>query len=240
MRYHYIYKLTDPRYPQEHRGHVWYIGRTSGKLSSLPDSLTASWLNEGGPKRQKLQELLPQNVKPNVIVIEKVTSARHAKERVEHWIDHYEGLGYELINAQLDDRCVAWDKQRVIEDFQIEVMRLLLEQGSPYSAALKELSEEGREGSALRLYLQAAETPDLSIEEIPALFQERDERVKGLERKVMRAIDSGEIQEPIASALKEAIEEGKQSVAEEGSAIDRYIMMIAETSAAQSRQSAKG
>ncbi len=227
MRFHKVYKLIDPRYQEEDPRRVRYIGRTSEKLSALLDTLATAWCKNGGPKWKWLQEMSRAEVKPSIIVIEKVDSAWDAKDSEAHWIDHYEALGYQLINVEGDQYNRAWNRQRVIEDFQIEVMRLLLGEDSPYDAAIKNLSR-GENGSALLLYLQAAETPTLSIEEIPDLFRERDERIRGLERRVEVAVEAGKIRETVASAVMEAIEEGKQSVPEEeGSAIERYVEMVA-------------
>ncbi len=227
MRFHKVYKLIDPRYQEEDPRHARYIGRTSEKLSALLDTLSTVWCKEGGPRWKWLQEMSRAEVEPVIIVIEKVDSAWDAKDSEAHWIDHYEALGYQLVNVEGDQYNRVWNRQRVIEDFQIEVMRLLLGQDSPYDAAIKNLSEGGKK-SALLLYLQAAETPDLSIEEIPDLFRERDERVRGLEHRVEVAIESGKIREAVASALKEAVEEGRRSLPEEeGSAIERYVEMVA-------------
>ncbi len=238
MRYHRVYRLVDPRYLLEDPKHIRYVGRTSKKLSKQLCQHLTNWPREGSFRRAWLRDMSQAGVEPNIVAIERVKSAREAKERKQYWVHYYEGQGYELINAQLDERLPAWDRQRVVEDFQIEVMRLLLGQEPPYSVALGNLSGNG-EGSALQLYLQAAETPDLSIEEIPDLFQERDERVRGLECKVLRAIDSGEIQGSIVSALREAIEEGKRSVVEEGSAIEHYVAMVAAAAAKDAQSTSR-
>ncbi len=236
MRFHKVYKLIDPRYQEEDPRRVRYIGRTSEKLSALLDTLSTAWRKDGGPKWKWLQEMSRAKVDPGIIVIEKVDSAWDAKESEAHWIDHYEALGYQLVNVEGDQYNRAWNRQRVVEDFQIEVMRLLLGQDSPYDAAIKKLSEKGK-GSALLLYLQAAETPNLSVEEIPDLFRERDERVRGLEHRVVVAIEAGKIREPIMSALREAIEEGKRSIPEEeGSAIERYVEMVAAATLAKEKE----
>lgn len=239
MRYYRIYRLVDPRYSMEDPRYIRYIGRTSSKLSARLSQHLTSWCKDGGPKWKWLQEMLQAEVKPDIVAIEKVNSSREAKEREQHWIHHYESLGYQLVNIQqMSHRNRAWDRQRVKEDFRTEVMRLLLGQDSPYCIAMKNF-QKGEEESALQLYLQSAETPVLSIEEIPALFRECDERVRGLKHRVMRAITSGEILESIASALKEAIEESEQPVAEEASAFEHYVA-IALTSTPQELQDIAG
>ena len=227
MRYYTIYKLVDPRYPVDDPRSIRYIGRTSIKLSARLSSHLTNWWEDGGPRSEWFQEMLHAEMRPDIVAIEKVDSAAEAKERERHWIHHYESLGFELTNVQMSSLgSRVWDRQRVIEDFQIEVMRLLLGQDSPYSIALRNLEVNGQKGGALYLYLQAAETPDISLEEIPDLFRECDKRVKGLEHEVIRAIGSGDIREPIASALVEAIEESKLSVTEEeGSVLERYMRM---------------
>jgi len=206
MRSYRVYQLVDPRHQLGDTEYIRYIGYTTLKLKDELQHILSGWPNEGGPRRALLTELTDVGVSPAIIAVDKFYSAGEAKDRVDKLVQYCEEQGYKLINSQLDDRCAVWDRERVTEDFQIEVMRLLLGQESPYERALRKLEEEGQRGSALYTYLRAANTPDILLDEIPALFHARDERVMSLSNKVIRAIDAGEIQGSIASVLREAIE----------------------------------
>ena len=206
MRSYQVYQLVDPRYTPGDTEYIKYVGYTTRKLSDELRYILRDWPGEGGPRHQLLMELANADIEPAIIAVDKFYSAGEAKDRVDKLVQYCEEQGYKLINSQLDDRCAVWDRERVTEDFQIEVMRLLLGQESPYERALRKLEEEGQRGSALYTYLRAANTPDILLDEIPALFHARDERVMSLSNKVIRAIDAGEIQGSIASVLREAIE----------------------------------
>lgn len=90
---HFVYELIDPR-----ANIVVYVGITNNPNKRLLEHLSDNIAN--GEKYEWIESLRDENFKPRMRIIEIVETREEAIKHEKHWIHHYQGQGFHLMNLK--------------------------------------------------------------------------------------------------------------------------------------------